>query len=628
MGIRGLLKYMADYCQDGCEPVNIAEIARKYKKETGLDPVIAFDISSCIREIYKKNQIDWLDADRYKKFESVVNQFLESFTNIGIKFFVVFDGVTPETKLPVWIERKRGRTNTLAEMFKSLQNNNNKNEALNIDGTVFVLPPGAYSVLESIFQSNDNCICKYSVLEADEELANYVANNECFAYLTGDSDFIIYDGPKYCLSIQNLDLESMTTINYNRNALAKNLNIEVAQLPLFALLCGSDAIPFDKVKYFQHELCPKFPVGKVSYDILFSAIAKFVNELPQGREILKHLPKVSRRIFKTEKFVNHLKTGLKNYWGDISYPVIPKIYDENWDQILEKCYENHVGFSFDLIIYNILFGYSVKIGPLLESMEDTNLPPSALACLPLRQKLYGILLLEKPNKEDIFYIEEWLAFSKDSLNASFKVTPSFIEHPGLLTLWNERDQSRETVKARWRTFCKAISPKLKYREIMALPKDLILPILALYYLNNELKTRWETFGREFGSNYIPKLENFEIEALLAQAVIVNNSTIEEIDEIIKILKRSMDCWNFNMRAVHLSSLFQNICRLMFSLSVACGNLISRNEASASKYFDGKLFMHLYDMQTTTDCKIWKYCVFEQESRENYEKFLSLITSSE
>lgn len=58
------------------------------------------------------------------------------------------------------------------------------------------------------------------------------------------------------------------------------------------------------------------------------------------------------------------------------------------------------------------------------------------------------------------------------------------DHPGLLNLWNENDRSKETEEIRWKSFCGIVSKKLKFEEIINVPKDLVIPVLALYYLNH------------------------------------------------------------------------------------------------------------------------------------------------
>lgn len=87
-----------------------------------------------------------------------------------------------------------------------------------------------------------------SIQECDYEIAEYARNHGSFAILGQDTDYIIYEGAQYYLSMKNLNLSTMTTLNYNRWALARNLGIEPDKLPILASLIGNDIVPFDDLK--------------------------------------------------------------------------------------------------------------------------------------------------------------------------------------------------------------------------------------------------------------------------------------------------------------------------------------------------------------------------------------------
>lgn len=49
-------------------------------------------------------------------------------------------------------------------------------------------------------------------------------------------------------SIKNINREKYTTLEYNKEALRAKLSLSMAQLPLFATLCGNDIVLYDDVK--------------------------------------------------------------------------------------------------------------------------------------------------------------------------------------------------------------------------------------------------------------------------------------------------------------------------------------------------------------------------------------------
>jgi hypothetical protein len=80
------------------------------------------------------------------------------------------------------------------------------------------------------------------VNECDVEVAEYAVRNECFGILAQDSDYMIFDSAPYYLSSQFLNIDSLETTNYDREAFAWHLGLTVDQLPLLASLIGNDVI--------------------------------------------------------------------------------------------------------------------------------------------------------------------------------------------------------------------------------------------------------------------------------------------------------------------------------------------------------------------------------------------------
>lgn len=84
-------------------------------------------------------------------------------------------------------------------------------------------------------------------MECDAEISKFALENDCLAILAQDSDFIIYEGAEYYWSMKNFDLDTMTTLNYDRIKLANSLRIPPQHLPLVASLMGNDVVPYDLV---------------------------------------------------------------------------------------------------------------------------------------------------------------------------------------------------------------------------------------------------------------------------------------------------------------------------------------------------------------------------------------------
>lgn len=74
--------------------------------------------------------------------------------------------------------------------------------------------------------------------ECDKAVAEYAKRHGAMGILGQDSDYIIYNTAHYYFSINHLNLETLDTVMYDRNALCRVLHIAVDQLPLLSCLIG------------------------------------------------------------------------------------------------------------------------------------------------------------------------------------------------------------------------------------------------------------------------------------------------------------------------------------------------------------------------------------------------------
>ncbi|KAL6957866.1 hypothetical protein U1Q18_045915 [Sarracenia purpurea var. burkii] len=94
MGVRGLQTFLEQYCPTACYSVKIAELAKKYKNETGKDAVIVIDAQSCY-SLWCKG-LDWVIGFEIQEFLHRLRSFVESFKKIGVKIVFFFGGLTVE----------------------------------------------------------------------------------------------------------------------------------------------------------------------------------------------------------------------------------------------------------------------------------------------------------------------------------------------------------------------------------------------------------------------------------------------------------------------------------------------------------------------------------------------------
>jgi hypothetical protein len=80
-------------------------------------------------------------------------------------------------------------------------------------------------------------------------------------------------------------------------------------------------------------------------------------------------------------------------------------------------------------MWGVLNEQLYELGTVLEDFRECDLPPSGLALRPLRQRIYGLLLHEKPRTNHPIVVTEWCMHGDDSLSQPALVEPVSI--PGM-----------------------------------------------------------------------------------------------------------------------------------------------------------------------------------------------------
>ncbi|PNF27038.1 hypothetical protein B7P43_G10404, partial [Cryptotermes secundus] len=421
MGVRGLQTYIENYCPDACYEVNIKDLIDTYRRETGRQPVIVVDGSCCIRHLY--GSLEWILGGQLKEFVEKLQNFVKALESVGAKLVFFFDGATIERKRPVWIQRRLKSLQDVYKIFDSL--NKWKNLSL-VDQSLFQLPPGLAT--RYIFKEMCNCEIFTSIRECDEEIAEYARDHQSFAILGQDTDYIIYEGAQYYLSMLKLNLLTMTTLNYNRWALARRLAIHPNQLPVLASLTGNDIIPAADLKQFHIRICQRVRSyntdSRIPYNILFSQVARFVQTLPCGQDLFHMLPAVAHKVFRDERRAAQLDASIRSYYTDQRPHQQAGEPKDHWNKLMSLARRRHVHCENPPEVWSVMSGLLYECSTAIEDFRESDLPPAALALRPLRQRIYGLLLHEKPRRSrEPIVIREWCMHGEDSLVQPALVQP-------------------------------------------------------------------------------------------------------------------------------------------------------------------------------------------------------------
>lgn len=563
MGVRRLQTFLERHCPEACYEVSIYDIAEEYRQQFNCDPVIVVDGSCCFRSIYEG--LDWVCGGQYKEYVQKVTHFFECFEAINVKLVVYFDGATQESKRPVWVSRRLQSMEKAHAVFDALS----KGQAVQrIDPELYVLPAGAGNTMSTL--SKDRCMVRRSLKECDEEIASYAEKNKCFAILAQDSDFVIYQsGAKYYLSAENLDLTRMTTLVYDQKALARHLQLNVSDLPIFASLMGNDFISADDLRPF-HSLLTGRQRHQAYAAVLVRKVAEYIWSLPKGNDLFLYLGQLSYEVFRTRQRAEDLQKSILSYGRIINEPVRPvDTRCKNWDQIMCLAHLNYVTMVHPSYVYNILRKLPFEMSTALEDCR-TSIPPSAAALRQMRQRIYGVALREYPqDSEEDLAVDEWCMCGPQSLNGPLKVTAILPPEnsPKLLDLWvNDSDEMK---REKFKLLSWIGSTHLSNTKLGEFPHQLISATCILSYLYHDAGI----------------LHDWEVKVFASTVVDVQAMNSKDLSLIY--LKK------VDVRGVQLATLFTRAITHLVLANSICGTPVSSEWTRHPQLFDGKLFQKLY-----------------------------------
>ncbi|KAL1122774.1 hypothetical protein AAG570_003101 [Ranatra chinensis] len=201
---------------------------------------------------YIYSGLDFINGGQLKEYEQAVINFVNKFEALGARLVFFFDGPHKEGKRDTWKKRRLGALALMLNLLDNLENG--KLVSSFKTDEIICLPVGVREVLFRTVKYVCGCEVRVALKECDEEIARYAKKNKCLAILSQDTDFIIYDSARYYLSMKFLEIQNMSTLVYDRYALAENLKISTAHLPLLATSLGNDIVPNEMLKVCMRKI--------------------------------------------------------------------------------------------------------------------------------------------------------------------------------------------------------------------------------------------------------------------------------------------------------------------------------------------------------------------------------------
>ncbi|KAK4510098.1 uncharacterized protein ATC70_006269 [Mucor velutinosus] len=231
------------------------------KKDDGDHFII--DGNAFVYHIAFEHRTNWTHGGQYAHIADVVAKTIDSLHRAGIQLTFLFDGALPQDKLDTRVKRHKSYIERCASTYWNLKQINTSNKhadeerqnGIQYYGDLFLIPP---LTLEVIVQTLKELQVEIQVCEAeaDGEVVSMAARERAYV-VSQDSDMHVYPdvGKGYIpfesltIPIQDTDSDYISASVYHPETLAKSLNLEPYQLPLFGTLLGNDYIDADLVRF-------------------------------------------------------------------------------------------------------------------------------------------------------------------------------------------------------------------------------------------------------------------------------------------------------------------------------------------------------------------------------------------
>ncbi|KAK2902715.1 hypothetical protein Q8A67_007428 [Cirrhinus molitorella] len=385
MGVRGLKTY-------------IESRDRNYLRSWAFrDKRLIIDGCNLYYILYFDYKLDQIHGGDYDAFEELIIQFFENLRACDIEPYVVLDGGADHTdkKLDTLLERKQERINAAF--------------ALSVGRKGKVLPVLVKEVFRQLLHKLKVPLVQ-CLEEADWEIAALAKEWNC-PVLSNDSDFYIFNLDAGFLPITHFEWDKVKVDrrtnkkfiqakHFTVRKFCASFNMSADLLPVFASILGNDYVKLQNIRQLAWEEYSRPGTEHAQFDGLLNWLSQFPRPEAAVSDLLKqidpdHRGKIQEALFKGIQEYKLISGCLAQFFHSKMIPhttsigplqVLPK-----WTLML--LLEGKISSSIiDTLLHQRVF--------LISQVEDFQLPCSSQTSRPIRQVIYGLLLLRKQQTAD------------------------------------------------------------------------------------------------------------------------------------------------------------------------------------------------------------------------------------
>ncbi|XP_055638273.1 uncharacterized protein LOC129776575 [Toxorhynchites rutilus septentrionalis] len=477
MGMRTLDMFLRKSVPNGFFEINIEEEIRKYydnaTKPNPPAPIIVIDLMVMGHAICQADYNGQICGGRLKVAYMLLDQLFTKLRECGAVLEFFCDGPVQVNKYGKWCERQNRSYRGMLDFYDEVDYGCTTAEL--IETEIVLIVHGGYP-LKQLAQKHGRLTTSFGI-ECVQESAAYATDNKALAILSNDTDYLIYAGTWHLWSSMNINFDTLTTLEYNRQGLMDTLDLSYSQMPLFALLSGDNVLDFEMLQKFYDKL------GNPSNR--FHDLAEFVRQHPEDLQRSKQLRLLLRgivgRAAVNSDLVKRFQQGLNFYDTNFHPPNL----NPNGDHVLDVLLKQNSTF-----LYAVWVGKPKELATTFVDLQPHHFGiyyPRMIISIMSRQA--GIILYHRQKRRIDSDFTRFNLLTKLSHNADHSLQqhrvefPEHIEPPSLVDLLSTDPEKRAQLQEiKLQLFCWIASDTLNHRLLKPIPEELRIMVVTLYCL--------------------------------------------------------------------------------------------------------------------------------------------------
>lgn len=259
--------------------LNLIHLFQRFRNE---NPVIVIDFMQLNAAFAVKNSKELLCGGRHSVFARHVGAFLRKLTDAGAEL-VFFNSIYTQIEgIERWIDQAEMKYEKCSRLLELIHKKPMFDDLANSDEAKSVVHIVDKLTIHTLF----TLAKQYGTMIKDNDvrrsMAAYAAEKNALAVMSGSADFLVFNGDYMIWSLQRLHFIGLTTMQFDKVALRKHLDLTKQQMRFLVGMIGNQIVPNEKYEGFHKSLdCGERHI----IDVLAELVKTMASDVPNEDEI-------------------------------------------------------------------------------------------------------------------------------------------------------------------------------------------------------------------------------------------------------------------------------------------------------------------------------------------------------